>query len=187
MSNNGTSKRSWSRNISAKMCLWYQSENRGSQKFAIGLLPESNDAVKTIAKLERWVKFYPISNISCTFPAHNKLYFLDLYPLNKTEVTQITFTLCMMTVVYPFGGNLLSPAAFISDWLVAEELKYSRNRARRHWRPSNNLLGVWQKLAIFSGRPIGAAVEALLTIIVNQRLSSSPMGFVFVAAAVSVA
>jgi hypothetical protein len=46
---------------------------------------------------------------------------------------------------------------------------------------------VWQNLAIFSGRPIGAAVEALLTIIVNQRSSSLPIGFVFVAAAVIVA
>jgi hypothetical protein len=30
----------------------HQSENRGSQKNALGLLPESNDAVKMIAKLE---------------------------------------------------------------------------------------------------------------------------------------
>jgi hypothetical protein len=48
-------------------------------------------------------------------------------------------------------------------------------------------LEVWQNSAIFGGRPIGAAVEALLTIIVNRRLSSLPIGFVFVATAVSVA
>jgi hypothetical protein len=48
-------------------------------------------------------------------------------------------------------------------------------------------LEVWQNSAIFGGRPIGAAVEALLAIIVNQRLSSLPIDFVFVAAAVSVA
>ncbi len=41
-------------------------------------------------------------------------------------------------------------------------------------------------MAIFGGRPIGAAVEAPLTIIVNRQSSSSPIGFVFVAAAVSV-
>jgi hypothetical protein len=74
-----------------------------------------------------------------------------------------------------------------TDQLVAEELKYSRNRAWRRQRPSNNLLEVWQNLAIFGGRPIGAAVEALLTIIVNRQSSLLPIGFVFLAAAVSVA
>jgi hypothetical protein len=48
-------------------------------------------------------------------------------------------------------------------------------------------LEVWQNSAIFGGRPIGAAIEALLMIIVNRQLSSSQIGFVFVAAAVSVA
>jgi hypothetical protein len=47
-------------------------------------------------------------------------------------------------------------------------------------------LEVWQNSAIFGGRPIGAAIEALLTIIVNQRSFLLPIGFVFVAAAVSV-
>jgi hypothetical protein len=37
------------------------------------------------------------------------------------------------------------------------------------------MLEVWQNLAIFSSRPIGAAVEALLTQIVIQRLSVSPI------------
>jgi hypothetical protein len=45
---------------------------------------------------------------------------------------------------------------------------------------------VWQNSAIFGGRPIGTAIEALLAIIVYQGSSSSPIGFVFVAAAVSV-
>jgi hypothetical protein len=45
----------------------------------------------------------------------------------------------------------------------------------------------WQNFAIFGGRLIGAAIEVLLTIIVNQQSSSSPIGFVFIAAAVSVA
>ncbi len=42
--------------------------------------------------------------------------------------------------------------------MTAEELKYSCNRARRHQRPTNNLLEVWQNPAPFGGRPIGAAV-----------------------------
>jgi hypothetical protein len=46
-------------------------------------------------------------------------------------------------------------------------------------------LEVWQNSAIFGGRPIGAAIEMLLTIILNQQSSQSPIGFVFVAAAVS--
>ncbi len=41
-------------------------------------------------------------------------------------------------------------------------------------------------MAIFGGRPIGAAVEAPLMIIVNWRLSSLPIGFVFLATAVSI-
>jgi hypothetical protein len=73
------------------------------------------------------------------------------------------------------------------DRPVAEELKYSRNRARRRQRPSNDLLQVWQNSAIFGGRPIGAVIETLLMIIVNQQSSQSPIGFVFVAAAVSIA
>jgi hypothetical protein len=32
-------------------------------------------------------------------------------------------------------------------------------------------LEVWKNLAIFSGRPIGGALEALLTKVGNQRLS----------------
>jgi hypothetical protein len=32
-------------------------------------------------------------------------------------------------------------------------------------------LEVWQNLAIFGGRPIGGAVEALLTKTINQQLS----------------
>jgi hypothetical protein len=51
------------------------------------------------------------------------------------------------------------------------KLKYSRHRARQHQDPTNNLFEVWQNSAPFGGRPIGGAVEALLTKVVNQRLS----------------
>ncbi len=86
-------------------------------------------------------------------------------------------------------GTLIvdQPANQPTDRLVAEELKYSHDRARRHQRPTNNLLEVWQNPAIFGGRPIGAAIEALLTIIKNWRSSVLPIDFVFIAAAVSVA
>jgi hypothetical protein len=50
-------------------------------------------------------------------------------------------------------------------------------------------LEVRQNLAIFGDRPIGGAVEALLTKVVNQQLSISPIVVFFVAprrAAVSV-
>jgi hypothetical protein len=52
--------------------------------------------------------------------------------------------------------------------LTAEELQYSGDTARQHQRPTNNLLEVWQNSAPFSGRPIGIAVEALLTKVINQ-------------------
>ncbi len=73
-----------------------------------------------------------------------------------------------------------SPGTLIVDWPTndrpttdqrptAEELKYSRNRVRRHWFPTNNQLKVWQNSAMFGGRPICAAVEALLTLVVNWQ------------------
>ncbi len=65
--------------------------------------------------------------------------------------------------------------------MTAEELKYSCNRARRRPRPTNNLLEVWQNLAPFSGRPIGAAVEALLTKVFNRQSSVSPIVVFYVA------
>jgi hypothetical protein len=43
-------------------------------------------------------------------------------------------------------------------------------------------LEVWQNSAIFGGRPIGAAIEVLLTKVVNQQLSVSPIVVFFVAA-----
>jgi hypothetical protein len=42
------------------------------------------------------------------------------------------------------------------------------------------------KLGPFGGRPIGGAVEALLTKVVNRRLSVLPIVVIFVAAAVNV-
>jgi hypothetical protein len=59
--------------------------------------------------------------------------------------------------------------------LTAEELKYSRNRARRRQHPSKNLLEVWQNLTTFGDRQIGSAVEALLTKNVNWQSSVSPI------------
>jgi hypothetical protein len=59
----------------------------------------------------------------------------------------------------------------LTNQLLAEELKYSHDRAQRRQRPTNNMLEVWQNLAIFGGRPIGAAVEVLLTKVGNQRSS----------------
>jgi hypothetical protein len=38
-------------------------------------------------------------------------------------------------------------------------------------------LEVWQNSAIFGGRPIGSAIEALLTKVVNQRSSVLPIVF----------
>jgi hypothetical protein len=48
---------------------------------------------------------------------------------------------------------------------------------------------VWQNLAIFSSRPIGGAIEALLTKVINQQSSVLPVVVFFVAtchAAVSI-
>jgi hypothetical protein len=56
-----------------------------------------------------------------------------------------------------------------------KELNYSGNRAGRHQRPTNNLLEVWQNLAPFGGRPIGGAVEALFTKVVNWQSSVLPI------------
>jgi hypothetical protein len=83
-------------------------------------------------------------------------------------------------------GNLFKIMSILSSWRetsqslgtlivdqptnlrpIAEELKFSRDRARRRQCPTNNLLEVWQNSAIFSGRLIGGAVEALLTKVVN--------------------
>jgi hypothetical protein len=46
---------------------------------------------------------------------------------------------------------------------------------------------VWQNSAPFGGRPIGGAVEALLTKVFNRQLSVSPIVVFFIAAAVSTA
>jgi hypothetical protein len=69
----------------------------------------------------------------------------------------------------------------LTNQLLAEKLKYSRNWARRHQCPTNNLLEVWQNLAIFGGRPIGGAVEALLTQVVNRQSSVSLIVVFFIA------
>jgi hypothetical protein len=45
---------------------------------------------------------------------------------------------------------------------------------------------VWQNLAPFDGGPIGGAVEALLTKVINRQSSVSPIVVFFLAAAVSI-
>jgi hypothetical protein len=62
-----------------------------------------------------------------------------------------------------------------TDQLTAEESKYSHNRAQQRQHPTNNMFEVRQNLAIFGGRPIGIAIEALLTIVVNWLLSYLPI------------
>jgi hypothetical protein len=47
------------------------------------------------------------------------------------------------------------------------------------------MLEVWQNLAPFGGRPIGGTVEALLTKVVNQQSSVSPIVVFFISVAVS--
>jgi hypothetical protein len=69
----------------------------------------------------------------------------------------------------PYCGPTNQPTN--NQQLTAEELKYSRNRARQCQCPTNNLLKVWQNLAPFSGRLIGTAVEALLTKVLNRQSS----------------
>jgi hypothetical protein len=78
--------------------------------------------------------------------------------------------------VYPFGGKLLKPGKLYfgptnqptkDKQLTTEELKYSRNRARGHRHPTNNLLEVWQNLAPFGVTPISIAIEVLLTKVLN--------------------
>jgi hypothetical protein len=54
---------------------------------------------------------------------------------------------------------------------TAEELNYSNDKARRHQCLTYNLLEVCTNLAIFGGRPIGATIETLLTIVVIQQSS----------------
>jgi hypothetical protein len=70
--------------------------------------------------------------------------------------------------------------------VTAEELQHSRNRAQRRQHPTNYLLEVWQNMAIFGSRPIGGAVEMLLTKVLNWQLSVLPIVVFFVAAAVIV-
>ncbi len=76
-------------------------------------------------------------------------------------------------------GNLPKPGnpycGPTTDRPLAQELKYSRNRAWWHWCPTNNLLEVWQNSAIFSGKSIGGAVKALSTKNVNRRSSVLPI------------
>jgi hypothetical protein len=68
-----------------------------------------------------------------------------------------------------------------NDRRTADELKYSRHSARRCQCPTNNLLEVWQNLAIFGGRPISGAVEVLLTKVINRQLSFLSIVVFFVA------
>jgi hypothetical protein len=60
---------------------------------------------------------------------------------------------------------------------AAEELKYNCNRARRRQCPTTNMFEAWQNLATFGGKPIGGAVEALLTKVVNRQYDNHQMLF----------
>jgi hypothetical protein len=66
---------------------------------------------------------------------------------------------------------------------LTEEFQYSRHSAQQHQRPTNNMLELWQNLAPFGDRPIGGAVEALLTNVVNRQSSVSPIVIFFETAA----
>jgi hypothetical protein len=79
---------------------------------------------------------------------------------------------------YPFGGKLLKPGnrfcrlpndrrPTTNNQPATEELNNSGNRAWHRPCITNNLFEVWKNLVIFGGRPIGAAVEALLAKDVN--------------------
>jgi hypothetical protein len=75
----------------------------------------------------------------------------------------------------PYCGLLTGNRPTTNQQPTAEELKYSRRRAWRHQHPTNNLLEVWQNSAPFGGRPIGSAIEVLLTKVVNRQLSVLPI------------
>jgi hypothetical protein len=51
--------------------------------------------------------------------------------------------------------------------LTTEELTYSSNRTWQHQHPTNNVFEVWQDSTPFGGRPIGGAIEALATKVIN--------------------
>jgi hypothetical protein len=75
---------------------------------------------------------------------------------------------------HPFGGKppkARQPSLWpVDQWpTTTEELKNRRNRARWRQHPINNMFEVWQNLAPFGSRPIGGAVEALLTKIINWQ------------------
>jgi hypothetical protein len=89
---------------------------------------------------------------------------------------------------YPFGGKPPKAREPLSVWRetsqslatlivdrptnnqrsTIEDLKYNRYKARWRQHTTNNKFELWQNLALFGGRPIGSAVEALLTKVVNQ-------------------
>ncbi len=80
-----------------------------------------------------------------------------------------------------FGGNLpklgnpycglTNNQRTMTNQLTTEEFKFGNNRTRRCWHLTNKMMEVWQNLAPFSSRPIGATVEELLIKVLN-RLSS---------------
>jgi hypothetical protein len=65
-----------------------------------------------------------------------------------------------------FEENLLKPGnpycGPTNDQPTARRFKYSRNRARRQYHPTYNMIEVWQNSASFGSRAIGGAVEVLL-------------------------
>jgi hypothetical protein len=79
---------------------------------------------------------------------------------------------------YSFGEKLLKPGnPYFGptnptiNQPTTEELNYNSNRAWGCPGATNNLLEVWQNSATFGGRPIGTAVKALLTKVINWQSS----------------
>ncbi len=92
---------------------------------------------------------------------------------SKPKYQKGTFFWAREVCFYPFKGNILTPGnpycGPTNQQLVAEEYKYSWDRAWRRRCPTNNMIEVWQILVPFSGRPIGSTIEALLTKVINWR------------------
>ncbi len=107
------------------------------------------------------------------------------------EIKALAAILSIVLYIFLLEGNLPKPGNPYcgptdqqpTDWPLAEESKYSLDRARRCQCPTNNLLEVRQNLANFGGRPIGGTVETLLTKVVNRRSSVSLIVVFFVAPA----
>jgi hypothetical protein len=109
-------------------------------------------------------------------------------PHKKTTIHYFEYTLKLTLTLSFWKEPSQSPGTFIvdqpstnqsTDRLTAEELKCSCHRARWHQHPTNHMFEVWQNLALFNGRPIGGAIEVLLTKVVNRQSSGLPIAVFF--------